>query len=104
MRSGGYRIIIKGGLLVLFINLPGTLFASNGPGYFMNDTIPSAGKESRPLNGSEVKKETTKPLVPEIKKVPIARKQLKPGIITPAIRLKPIKVIKPKLVKPAIKL
>ncbi len=90
-------------VLIVLVQLTADVKASNGPRYFWNDTIPAAAPSGRPIKAVEIKKQEVEKIVPEIKKVPLARKQLRPGIVSPPIRIKPIKVIQPK-VKPVIRL
>ncbi|MGN6511631.1 MAG: hypothetical protein ACTHLD_19355 [Chitinophaga sp.] len=60
----------------------------------VTDTVPS------PAKPGETKKEEKK--IPDIKKVPKSRRQVKPLPIPVPVRIKPIKIIKPKVLKPKV--
>lgn len=101
--SNGFKLAGKLIMLIVLMQFAPDSKASTGPRYYWNDTIPAAAHSERPIKAAEVRKNEVEKIVPEIKKVPLARKQLKPGIVSPPIRIKPIKVIQPK-VRPVIKL
>lgn len=67
----------------------------------VNDTIP-AQKQDDKKNKEQPKdaKQVGKNVEPEIKQVPKARRQVKPTIIKPSIKVKPIKIVRPKIKKP----
>jgi hypothetical protein len=61
------------------------------------DSLPQ--NKTVPENTSEIKQTTV------IKEVPKSKKQVVPIIVSPAVKtIKPIKVIKPKIIKPTIKI
>ena len=62
------------------------------------DTIPAAVK---PAEATTAKPATDKPVATVIKAVPRARKVTVPKPVT--IKVKPVKVIKPKIIKPVLK-
>lgn len=61
------------------------------------DTIPAPGKmpEAKTGNG---------PTVTTIKEVPKAKKQVAPVAVPVQVKVKPIKIIKPKIIRPVIKI
>ena len=60
----------------------------------VTDTVPS------PAKPGETQKEEKK--IPDIKKVPKSRRQMKPLPIPVPVRIKPIKIITPKVLKPKV--
>lgn len=60
----------------------------------VTDTVPS------PPKPAETREKGKK--IPDIKKVPKSRRQVKPLPIPVPVRIKPIKVIKPKVLKPKV--
>ena len=57
-------------------------------------------KEKQLQKGQEQKKSDQKPDKPEIKEVPKAKRQVKPTAVKPNIKVKTIKIIKPKIKRP----
>lgn len=106
--SFSYRVIYTG---LLFIAFPALLFANkpekrNNNGLSINslkvevsvlqDTIPS----KKP---AEKKPEENRPdIKPDIKEVPKSRRQLKPGVVTDRIKVRPVKIPRPKIIKRTI--
>jgi len=90
---------------LLFISLPGWLLADTGApvchfkftNFLALDTIPPPSHEKNTV----VKKDQPTDEVKTIKVVPKARKQAVPVPVT--IEIKPVKIIKPKIIKPVIK-
>ncbi|MFD0941352.1 hypothetical protein [Pedobacter boryungensis] len=78
---------------------------TNTKSYFVivNDTILIQKQDDKKENGKEqtnTKKQVNKGIEPEIKQVPQARRQPKPTIIKPIVKVKPIKIVRPKIKKP----
>ncbi len=68
------------------------------------DTIPAAAKQAEAATANPAKAGkpiTEKPVATVIKEVPRARKVAVPRQVT--IKVKPVKVVKPKLIKPVVK-
>ncbi|MCZ4244250.1 hypothetical protein [Pedobacter punctiformis] len=62
---------------------------------------PDQSQEKKKKKSSEKQDKAQQPEIdPTIKQVPKARKQLKPAAIKPAIKVKPIKIIRPKIKRP----
>jgi len=57
-------------------------------------------KEKQLQKSQEQKKLNQKPDKLEIKEVPKAKRQVKPAAVKPNIKVKPIKIIKPKIKRP----
>ncbi len=65
----------------------------------LNDTIPAANKIPETKTTADNSSTVT-----TIKEVPKAKKQLAPLAVPVQVKVKPIKIIKPKIIKPAIKI
>jgi hypothetical protein len=73
----------------------------------LRDSLPENKKpeeSSNKDNTQQIKEVATINEVPTIKEVPKSRKQIKPIAIPAAAQIKPIQVIKPKIVKPTIRI
>ena len=74
----------------------------------LRDSLPenkkSPEENSNKDNTQQIKEVATINEVPTIKEVPKSRKQIKPIAIPAAAQIKPIQVIKPKIVKPGIRI
>ena len=69
----------------------------------VNDSIPYQKQDDKKEKNKESKQDTKqvgKDVEPEIKQVPKARRQAKPTVIKPVIKVKPIKIVRPKIKKP----
>ena len=66
--------------------------------HVLTDTIPTAVK---PVEATAAKPVTEKPVATVIKEVPKARKVAVPKPVT--VKVNPVKIIKPKIIKPVLK-
>jgi hypothetical protein len=67
----------------------------------VTDTVPTLRQEEKKEKGKEKPDNKQEPNKPDVREVPKARKQSRPPVVAkPNIKVKPIKVIRPKIKKP----
>lgn len=74
------------------------------PFHLTREIITQVLSDSLPEIKKSTEESSNKDNTPVIKEVPKSRKQIKPIAVPSAPQIQPIKIIKPKIVKPTIKL
>lgn len=91
----------------LFITGPLVMFAGDAkpqPHFYLNTNIIRSINDTLPDIKKTIPENTDKKPEDIIKEVPKARKQVKPIAIQTTTVIRPVKIIKPKIIKPSIKI